>query len=326
VLARSSNICTAKIAAKQGREKLRETLLKFGFGRPTGVDLPGERAGQIRSLQKMGPVETATMSFGQGLTATPLQVAAAYGTVANGGIWHKPHVLRRVVDPLGQTAAEAKDEPRRVLSDETSAQLRLMLHAVTQKGGTAEHLQLPGYTFAGKTGTAQKVDPVTRHYSTDKWASSFVGFAPADKPRLVLFVMVDEPTGTHYGSLVAGPVFVEVMADALRWLGVPPNATVPAPPAVAEKVEKLPIVVAAAPPDEDSEDDGFVTQSDDPRARERSEVPDFTGMSLGEVMQAARRAGLRVEVLGSGYAVGQSPGPGEARRGAACRVQFSPPS
>jgi cell division protein FtsI (penicillin-binding protein 3) len=319
VLAKSSNICTAKIAAREGRERLNEILLRFGFGRQTGVDLPGERMGQIRSPQRMGPVETATMSFGQGLTATPLQIAAGYAAIANGGVWHKPHVLRRVADPLGQTVAESKDESRRVIDGELAATMKTMLRAVTQKGGTAEKLQLPGYTFAGKTGTAQKIDPVTKHYSTDKWASSFVGFAPAEDPRLVLFVMVDEPQGTHYGSMVAGPVFSEVMADALRWLSVPPDAV------VQEKLQ----LVAAAPAENDSEDDGFVTPSDDPRSQsqiEVPEVPDFTGMSIGEALQAARRSGLRVEVSGSGYAVGQSPGPGEARRGAACRVQFSPPS
>jgi cell division protein FtsI (penicillin-binding protein 3) len=324
VLAKSSNICTAKIAARQGRERLHDILLRFGFARPTGVDLPGERAGQVRSVPRMGPVETATMSFGQGLTATPLQVAAGYAAIADGGVWHKPHVLRRVVDGGGQTAAEGAIESRRVIEPEVAATMKTMLIAVTQKGGTAAGLALPGYTFAGKTGTAQKVDPVTRHYSTDKWASSFVGFAPADDPRMVLFVMIDEPQGTHYGSMVAGPVFAEVMADALRWLGVPPNAPLPpAPPAVAERAPK---VVPAVESDDDREDDGFVTAADDPRAAAQASVPDFTGMSMGEVLQAARRAGLRIEVLGSGLAVAQTPGPGEARRGAACRVQFAPPS
>jgi cell division protein FtsI (penicillin-binding protein 3) len=317
VLAKSSNICTAKIAAREGRERLHDILLRFGFGRPTGVDLPGERAGQIRSLQRMGPVETATMSFGQGLTATPLQVAAGYAAISVGGEWHTPHVLRKVVDPAGQTVQEGKYESRKVINAEVAATMRMMLRAVTQKGGTAASLQLPGYTFAGKTGTAQKVDPVTRHYSAEKWASSFVGFAPAENPRVVLFVMIDEPQGTHFGSMVAGPVFTEVMADALRWLGVPPDAAPPV--AVAAPTVKM-------EEQEKDEDDGFVTPADEPRAQSASEVPDFTGMSVGEALAAAKRAGLRVEVMGSGYAVGQSPGPGEARRGGACRVQFSPPS
>jgi cell division protein FtsI (penicillin-binding protein 3) len=358
VLAKSSNICTAKIAARQGRERLHEMLLRFGFGRPTGVELPGERAGNVRSVDKMGPIETATMSFGQGLTATPLQVAAGYAAIANDGVWMKPHVFRRIADPNGETVKEAQMESRRILSPELARTMRSMLIAVTQKGGTAEKLSIPGYSFAGKTGTAQKVDPVTRHYSTDKWASSFVGFAPASDPRLVLFVMIDEPQGTHYGSMVAGPVFQDVMIDALRWLGVPPDAPLPvakgnanegaiahANPSAAPKgpadgrvaggLERVPEQAPqsgaqlgssqGSNDDDDTEQDSFVSAADDPRSLARSTVPDFTGMSIGEALEAARRAGLRVEVLGSGLATGQSPGPGEARRGAACRVVFTPP-
>ncbi len=336
VLAKSSNICTAKIAAREGRERLHDMLLRFGFGKPTGVDLPGERAGQVRSVQRMGVVETATMSFGQGLTATPLQVAAGYAAIANGGIWNRPHVMRRVVDSAGQVVLEANPpaDARRVIDPELAQTVRGMLVAVTQKGGTAEKLSLPGYTFAGKTGTAQKVDPVTRHYSTEKWASSFVGFAPADDPRLVIFVMIDEPQGTHYGSMVAGPVFQDVMIDALRWLGVPPNAAMLAD---AKPTKPTPAVngnanagvhssaTVSVNDEEDGEDDSFVAAADDPRELAASEVRDFTGMSVGEALDAARRAGLRVEVMGSGTATAQSPGPGESRRGAACRVVFTPP-
>jgi cell division protein FtsI (penicillin-binding protein 3) len=334
VLAKSSNICTAKIAMREGHERLHDIFLRFGFGRPTGVDLPGERAGQVRSVQKMGPVETATMSYGQGITATPLQMAAAYATVANGGVWHRPHVLRRVLDGAGRTVLpEPNDgDGRRVIDPELAGTMRTMLVGVTQKGGTAASLSLPGYTFAGKTGTAQKVDPVTRHYSPENWASSFVGFAPAENPRLLLFVLVDEPQGTHLGALVAGPVFAEVMADALRLLGVAPDAPVPAAPppvatrphppgarepALAPAVRIAETQEADAAPDP-AEDDG--PMSDDPA----DVVPDFTGMSVTEALEAARKLGLRVEVLGSGVASGQSPGPGEVRRGP-CRVMFTPP-
>ena len=349
VLAKSSNICTAKIAARDGRERLHDMLLRFGFGQRTGVDLPGERAGQVRAVQKMGPVETATMSFGQGVTATPLHVAAAYAAIANEGVWHRPHVLERIVDGNGRTVLQSENQSgaRRVIDVELAHAMRQMLIAVTQKGGTAEKLQLPGYTFAGKTGTAQKVDPVTKHYSPENWASSFVGFAPAENPRIVLFVMIDEPQGTHYGSMVAGPVFAEVMADALRWLGVPPNAPIVDKPVASkdgdknEKKEKATITAPSAPPafvgapgvpasvdeassDEDERDGESVVSADDAR-EQASEVPDFTGMSVGEALEAARRAGVRVEVMGSGLATAQSPGPGETRRGGACRVVFTPP-
>ncbi len=223
VLAMSSNICTAKLAARQGKERLREMLLRFGFGRPTGVDLPGERAGQIRALAKMGPVETATTSFGQGMTATPLQIATAYAAVANGGTLYKPHVTHRILDGDGATAQVTEPDGKRIVDEKLASTLRTMLHAVTQKGGTAEKLLLPGYKYGGKTGTAQKVDSETRQYSKEKWTSSFVGFAPLEDPRLVLYVAIDEPSDSHYGSQVAGPVFTETMSDALRWLGVKPT-------------------------------------------------------------------------------------------------------
>ena len=127
----------------------------------------------------MGPVETATMSFGQGLTATPLQVAAGYAAIANGGTLYRPHVMRRVLSPEGQTVQEAQVEGRRVIgAGAGDDDARRCCTAVTQKGGTAQKLSVPGYLFAGKTGTAQKVDPVTRHYSPTNWAASFVGFAP----------------------------------------------------------------------------------------------------------------------------------------------------
>jgi cell division protein FtsI (penicillin-binding protein 3) len=252
------------------------------------------------------------------LTATPLQVAAAYAAIADGGRWHRPHVMRRIATSAGDTVEQAAPVSRDVISPEVAATMKEMLIAVTQKGGTAEKLQLIGYTFAGKTGTAQKVDPVTRHYSTDKWASSFVGFAPAKDPRLVLFVMIDEPYGTHYGSMVAGPVFAEVMADALRWLGVPPDATLPPP-------EKVAPTVVESESSDDGEEDGYVAAAYD-TSGETAEVPDFTGMSLFEALDAAKRSGLRLEVTGTGRASAQSPGPGEARKSGACKVVFTPPS
>jgi cell division protein FtsI (penicillin-binding protein 3) len=332
VLAKSSNICSAKIAMRAGRETLHDMLIRFGFGQRTGVDLPGERAGQVRSVERMGPVETATMAFGQGLTATPLQVTAAYAAVANGGTLYRPHVMRRVVDPAGVVVQEAQVQGRRVISAELAETMRGFLHAVTQKGGTAQKLSIPGYTFAGKTGTAQKVDPLTRHYSPTFWAASFVGFAPSVNPRLVLFVLIDEPTGSHHGSDVAGPVWQEVMIDALRWLGVPPDAPNVAvngklEPATALATSDGDKRVQKSPPPEvdDASDETEPAMALDDDGDGESAVPDFTGMSLTEALLAARRAGLRLEVMGSGVATAQSPGPGAARRGAACKVSFTPP-
>ena len=146
MLAKSSNICTAKIAAREGRDKLHEMLLRFGFGQRTGVDLPGERAGQVRSAERMGPVETATMSFGQGLTATPLQVAAAYAAIANGGTLYRPHVMRRVLSPEGQVVQEAPVVGERVISPELAETMRgasARGHAEGRHGAEAVGAGLP---------------------------------------------------------------------------------------------------------------------------------------------------------------------------------------
>jgi len=182
---------------------------------------------------------------------------------------------------------------------------------------------VPGYLFAGKTGTAQKVDPATKHYSPTNWVASFVGFAPYQSPRIVLYVMVDEPYGSHHGSTVAGPIWQDVMIDALRWLGVPPTEPlVAANDATPEKKPpKAPPVVEE--PEDASEAQPVVEDESD--TRPKHEVPDFAGMSMAEALVAAKRAGVRLEIVGSGRATAQSPGPGALRHGAVCKVSFTPP-
>ncbi len=316
VLAESSNICTAKIARRSGRERVHNLLRRFGFGAATGIDLPGERGGVLRPVERWGEVELATVAFGQGITATPLQVARGYATIANGGTLFRPRVVSRVVDDKGHVVTEFPPEGHRVLAPEVAATMRQMLFAVIQPGGTGEKLAIPGYRAGGKTGTAQKVDPATRRYSTDKWASSFVGFAPLDDPRLVIFVMVDEPSGTHYGSMVAGPVWRETMEAALHYLHVKPSE---------------PAAVATMPPSTSGsapaiEEEGVVSVSEEEVVTPGAvEVPDFTGLSLGEAVEMAQRAHLALEIAGSGRVVNQSPGPGRARASSRCHLQLSPP-
>ena len=329
VLAESSNICTAKIARRSGRERVEAMLRRFGFGAPTGIDLPGERGGLLRSSKKWGEVELATISFGQGMTATPLQLAAGYATIANRGVWMRPHVVRRVLGERGRTVREVAPEGRRVVDEKTAATMARLLHAVTLPGGTGEKLAIPGYPAAGKTGTAQKVDPVTRRYSVDKWASSFVGFAPLADPRLVILVMVDEPHGVHYGGVIAGPIWREVMIDSLRYLGVTPDGTAlaeskaPSPPRPeAAPAPALPELAAADEGAEEEEGEAFLAVREE--GAEVVAIPDFTGLSVGEALGLARQAGVSLEVVGSGRAVGQSPGPGRARERTHCRVSFAP--
>ncbi|MFO0576018.1 MAG: penicillin-binding protein [Polyangia bacterium] len=318
VLARSSNICTSKITRRLGKEKMFLFMRQLGFFAPSGVDLPGERAGQVRPVAEWGDVAFANISFGQGMTATPLQLATALAAFANGGTLYRPHILKKIVSPTGEVVLEARREGHRVVSERTAAALRQMMRAVMLKKGTGEKLDIPGYPVAGKTGTAQKVDPATRRYSQEHWASSFMGYAPYDDPRLVLFVMIDEPREGHYGAAVAGPVFVKVMSAALPYLGVPPRPSegeAPPPPVTPLPRPGSPQAFGPPVPPE-------VRQALTPPSER---VPDFVGLGLGRALAVARQAGMRVEVTGSGLVVAQEPSPGSPRRGPVCQLRLAPP-
>ena len=315
VLGRSSNICTSKITRRLGREKTYLFLRQLGFFSPTGIDLPGERSGQVRPVAEWGDVAFANISFGQGMTATPMQIASAMAAFANGGILYRPHVVSRVVSSTGQTVLESHPEGKRVMSAHTASQMRQMLRAVMEKKGTGDTLDIPGYPVAGKTGTAQKVDPNTRRYSPEFWASSFIGFAPYDDPRILLFVMVDEPHEGHYGAAVAGPIFVKVVSAVLPYLGVPPQnspqlvTTSPPPPRPSPSAQYGPPVPVALRY---------------PGVPESLRVPNFVGLGLGRAVDLARTSGFRIELSGSGVVVSQEPPAGSARRGPICQLRLAP--
>jgi cell division protein FtsI (penicillin-binding protein 3) len=218
ILAQSSNIGAAMIGMRDGRSRFDHWVRTFGFGKPTGIDLSGEEAGIVPQLKQYSGSSMGNLPIGQGLAVTPIQMAAAYSAIANGGILRPPHIIQRVGDRRLPT-------PRghRIISAATSAQLRSMLEGVLGPGGTASEASIPGYRLAGKTGTAQKPDPVKGGYSKDKFVASFVGFAPARHPRLLVTVMVDEPHGEIYGGVVAAPAFQDITKFALPYLGIPPS-------------------------------------------------------------------------------------------------------
>lgn len=225
ILQVSSNIGMSKMAQLLGRERLVEGYKAFGFGERAGLMLPGEGRGSLPFPR--AEVALATQSFGQGLTATAVQVTAAYGALANGGRLMRPYLVSRVVDPDGVVLVENKPTPvRQVVSPETARRVVRMLESVVTKEGTAPRAALPGYRVAGKTGTAQKVDPVARGYSAKRIAS-FAGLVPADNPRVVIHVVIDEPKTDVYGGLVAAPAFREIAVAALASLGVAPTEPLP---------------------------------------------------------------------------------------------------
>ncbi|MGI8946162.1 MAG: peptidoglycan D,D-transpeptidase FtsI family protein [Thermoleophilaceae bacterium] len=212
ILAQSSNVGAATIALKLGARRFDKWVRRFGFGSPTGIGLPGEAPGIVLRPDDYSGSTLGNMAIGQGLAVTPIQMAAGFSALGNGGVLYPPHVIE----------AE-RGEGRRVISQATSARVSSMLEGVLGPGGTAQEAEIPGYALAGKTGTAEKPDPETGGYSKFKFFSSFIGFAPAKSPRLMVAVMVDEPQGQYYGSEVAAPAFERIVEFALTYLRIPPG-------------------------------------------------------------------------------------------------------
>jgi cell division protein FtsI/penicillin-binding protein 2 len=219
ILARSSNVGAIKIGLLEGPASFNGWVRRFGFGAPTGVGLPGEEAGLALAPDKYSGSSMGNLPIGQGELVTPIQMATAYSTIANGGILRPPRVVRSVG---GHVLAEPPG--RRVLSPATAAAVRQMLQGVLGPEGTASQVSVPGYELAGKTGTASKVEPLTGQYSQSAFVASFIGFAPASNPKLLCAVVVDEPqAGSIYGGAVAAPAFAQIMSFALPYMGIPPG-------------------------------------------------------------------------------------------------------
>jgi cell division protein FtsI/penicillin-binding protein 2 len=218
ILAQSSNIGAVKIGMQLGPTRFDKWVRDFGFGKATGVDLPGESPGIVLHTKQYSGSSMGNLPIGQGIAVTPMQMATAYSAIANGGILRTPQVVRRV---NGNRVAVPKG--KRVVSTRTAAQLRTMLEGAFAPGGTASEVSIPGYKLAGKTGTANKIDPDTGEYSKSAYVASFIGFAPALHPRLLIAVMVDEPHGAIYGGTVAAPAFGQIASFALPYLRIPPR-------------------------------------------------------------------------------------------------------
>ncbi len=217
ILAQSDNVGAVTIGLKLGKERFDHWVRKFGFGRPTGVDLPFEERGIQPKIEQYSGSSMGNLPIGQGESVTPLQMATAYSAIANGGILRPAHLVAKV-----NGKAVKRPRGRRVISAKTASQLRTMLEGVLGPGGTAAEVKIDGYKLAGKTGTANKVDH--GEYSDSKYVASFVGMAPATSPRLLVSVMVDEPQGGDiYGGTVAAPAFGKIAGYALQYLGIAPK-------------------------------------------------------------------------------------------------------
>jgi cell division protein FtsI (penicillin-binding protein 3) len=292
----SSNICATKIADKLGKERYYQYLRDFGFGARTGVELPGEEPGLLRNVSTWARIDLATHSFGQGVSVTPLQLVTAFGAIANGGTLMRPFLVRRVESPTGEVLHETTPTAlRRVIKPATArVATQVLRRVVEEKKGTGIKARIEGYPVAGKTGTAQKVIPGAHGYS-GKYIGSFVGYLPAEAPRAVILVMIDEPAGRGFGGTVAAPVFQKIGAGVMAAMGVQPDgpAEVVPPPPPEPVVE----VADAEPAIQDAVDG----------------IPSFLGLSMREALVRAHEVGFDVQLHGSGYVVGQDPRPGTPR-------------
>jgi cell division protein FtsI/penicillin-binding protein 2 len=212
ILSHSSNIGAITLAEMLGKQRLSDWIARFGYGKPTGIDFPGETAGAVLPADRWSGSTIGNVPIGQGVAVTPMQMAAAYAAIANRGVWVQPHLVEG-----------ARSKRRRVLSSAVAAQLVQMLKGVTIEGGTAPLAAIQGYQVAGKTGTAQK--PEHGSYAAGKYVASFVGMVPASNPRLLVLVVVNEPHGAIWGGVVAAPAFQEIAQFDLQYLEVPPDAS-----------------------------------------------------------------------------------------------------
>ncbi|MCA1815512.1 MAG: transpeptidase family protein [Acidobacteria bacterium] len=359
-LAQSSNVAAIKIGMKLGDERLYDYVRRFGFGAKTGVELPGETRGLLRDVKKWDKTSIGSIPMGQEIGVTPVQVAAAFGTIANGGVRIAPHVVREVRDESGRVVAQPAPETHRVVGAETARTIATMLEQVTVDG-TAKAAKLDGYTVAGKTGTAQKYERGTHSYSKSKYVASFVGFAPVEDPRIVIIVVLDEPVGSYYGGAVAAPVFKRIAEQVLPYLGVAPSDDLREKPAnntdqIAALDHAAKMYAGGASPDgsagasqaggarsNGSKSEGEVAPASLPLVvegvRGRGEIkevvyaaaadhalvmPDVRGRSVRDAARICAALGLELEARGEGRAVAQSPAAGAAvEAGQKVRVEFS---
>src|SRR5437016_3480295 len=267
----------------------------MGFGKPTNVDLPGEERGLSKPASRWTRSSIGSIAMGQEIGVTPLQIVRMVSVIANGGILYQPYVVKTVEDSKGGVLSETAPHGERVISTDTAAKLQEMLEVVVTEA-TATAGKLDGYTAAGKTGTAQKIDE-TGHYSRTKFVASFAGFAPASNPVIAIIVVIDEPAGQHMGGTVAAPVFKEVAEPILRYMSVPPDVPSYAPQyKVKEPKPERRLKPANAFPEAKFVVAGFNQRSADSNMEFGDiSVPDFHGKSLREVTEECLKSGLRLQ-------------------------------
>ena len=300
VLTKSSNIGAAKIGERLGKERYYDYLGAFGLGQKTGVDLPGEISGTLPPPQAWSRSRLVTASYGYGVTVTPLQLACAYAALANEGRLMRPYVVSEIVSSTGEVVHTNGPTPiRQVIQPETARRIRTLLAHVVEPGGTGRHAHIEGFRVAGKTGTAEKIDP-RGGYSATSHIASFIGMVPAEQPRLVILAAIDEPKTATYGGTVAAPVFQAIARQSLAYLGVAGSTGEGADIQWASSPHVSTAKLSAEPA---FSPEAYGAGGDDPLADRPAD--DFIGLSLRAAMRKASASGLRVVAHGSGYVTDQ---------------------
>ncbi|MCZ6864376.1 MAG: penicillin-binding transpeptidase domain-containing protein [Candidatus Dadabacteria bacterium] len=279
----SSNIGASKIGELLGRDKYYKYLNKFGFGKTTGIGLPGESSGILAAPRKWGPIELATISFGQGISVTSLQLVTALSAIANGGYLMKPYVIEKIVGPDGNVIEQNSPEVvTRAISYDTSYQMKQIMQGVVENG-TGKKAQIPGFSVAGKTGTAQIPNPKSGGYYSNRYIASFIGFAPVEDPEIVMVVVVEAPRKKTHGGSVAAPIFKQIAEKVLFHMGISPKKVL-----VGMTV-----------------------------------MPDLSGMSVRDILKWSEEEGVKVKVKGSGFVTNQQPLPGDLiKEGMVCSIEL----
>jgi cell division protein FtsI (penicillin-binding protein 3) len=304
----SSNIGSYKVGKELGAKRFYRHLDAFGFTEKTGVDLLGENTGEIHPPDSWSNIDLAIISFGQGVSVTALQLITALSSIANGGSLMKPYLVERITDGRGKDVVEFAPEVReKVLSAEMCRRITAVLKGVVRTG-TGTRARVPGYEVAGKTATAQKIDRATGRYSEEKVIASFMGYLPADKPRLAILVVVDEPKRTPYGGAAATPIFQRIAEELMQYMGVPPTE--------GEFGKKL--TLAQVPHAQ--------KQRGSKKKFAQHRMPDLRGLSMRQALTLLEKEKVQVRLAGSGMLVDQRPHPGAAlKEGCEVFLEFASP-
>jgi len=328
-LENSSNVGAIRLALRVSPERFVDYIGRFGFGRPTGIDLSGEASGLVRPLEKWSRISIGAVAIGQEVGVTAIQLLAAMAAIANDGVWVQPHLVRAIHSRAGDVLSQTTPQTHQVINRKTARTLAQMLEGVVLRG-TGKRAQLSGYTAAGKTGTAQQINPQTGRYSTTRYVASFAGFAPVKDPQVCILVSIDEPRGLYHGGDVAAPVFKRIAEMVLHYLNVPPDSVSTGIELAAlgseftsegtSGVSDVPLSYDEAGAASESPTEGFQSNQ---LVTSTTVVPNFIGRGIRSVAQECTRLGVRLVIIGSGQAVRQQPPPGTPiTPKLTCRVEF----